>query len=241
MNNRYELIFFDADETLYDYKKCEETAFHLTLQEFNILGGKKRHLIYEGYMKINAELWNQYHQGRIKKEHVLKERWNILFQQFALKLDGHSFGEQYLYHLSNQSFLIKNAEEVTQQLSRYCKLAIITNGVSNVHRKRLETLSLQPFISNIVISGDHAHDSNFRKPYYKIFEFAHFQTAANVPIYKILMVGDTLNSDIAGGINYKVDTCWFNPTKQVNQSDVIPTYEIEDLKDLINIVIGETT
>lgn len=238
MSYKYKLIFFDADETLYDYKMCEQNAFFMTLQELSVLDTDKYPFIYDEYAKINADMWKKYHKGEIKKEQVLKNRFDILFSRWELELDVAMFGERYLEILSNQDFLIQNAECVLKQLSYHCKLAIITNGVSSVHRNRLQRSLLKPFISNIFISGDQGNDPDFQKPNSKIFKFAHLQTAPDIPIDQILMVGDALNSDIMGGINYNIDTCWFNAAHQVNQSHIVPTYEIDELQSLIKIITG---
>ena len=234
---KYDLVFFDADETLYDYKKCEENAFFQTLNEF-CPEKKENHLsMYKYYQEINSFLWNEYHLGKIKKDYILKVRFEKLIEKSGLQTDPRIFGKKYLLNLSDQSFLIKSAIYLTEELSKFCKLVIITNGVSNVQHTRLSKSAIKSFISAIIVSGDHPNNPKFQKPNIEIFEYAHIKYGSKIPKDKILMVGDSLISDVAGGINYGINTCWLNENQQINNTIYTPTYEITNLNLLLKIVL----
>ncbi|AFM11692.1 YjjG family noncanonical pyrimidine nucleotidase [Turneriella parva] len=237
---KYKIILFDADETLYDYKKNEATAFTLALRDKTELDPSKFAALYQAYVRINESLWKSYHNGEITKEKLLTDRFSILFHEFNLSGNSAEFGEYYLSLLGDQNFLMPDAEQVCARLSESCTLAIVTNGVSSVHKKRLNNSSINPYIAAIIVSGDFPEKKDFQKPNPVIFEYAHQLIDAGTPKEQILMIGDSLTSDVAGGIRYGIHTCWFNARQESNTTDFKPTYEINNLKELFPIAAEQT-
>jgi YjjG family noncanonical pyrimidine nucleotidase len=238
MKARYEIVFFDADDTLYDFKKCEEMAFLVTLREWSLAYHEEPARIYARYAEISDCLWRKYQNGEMEKKHVLTNRFRYLFEEFGIVADAKVFGDAYLANLGMQNHLMQNAEKVVRELSSSCIVSIITNGVSSVHVERLKNSTIRNFVSHLIVSSDEEGENSFRKPHPRIFEYAHRLSEANVPKGKILMIGDSLEGDIAGGNNYGVDTCWLNQAMQENYTEHIPKYEINDLANLFPIVYG---
>lgn len=239
MAAKYDLIFFDSDETLFDYRQCSKYAFIDTLSRYSYLDQDKCIAAFEEYEKINDALWIKYHNGEIEKATLLHERFETLFKKMNLKIDSEEFNSKYLVNLSYQSFMMPNAEIVIKDLFNYCKLVIITNGVASVHENRLKSSPINQFISEIFVSGNYGNNSNYKKPNALFFQFAHQQTLPNIPLDRILMVGDSILSDIGGGNAYGIDTCWYNSKKERNELNILPTYEISDLYGLLELVKEE--
>ena len=236
MNNiKYDIIFFDADETLFDYKRSEKDSFKKTLIELFRIKNIKAQKIYERYSLINEKLWDKYHQNIISKKEVLDTRFFILFNEIKMKVDLILFNKIYMENLSNSHYLMPNAIETLSQLSKYCTLGLITNGVASVQRKRIKNSPLKHFLKTITVSGD-IKDEKFSKPNKLIFNYAHKKIDLKIKHSRILMVGDNLISDIKGGINYNIHTCWFNPFCKINSTSIKPTYETSSLLELIKIV-----
>lgn len=127
------------------------------------------------------------------------------------------------------------ALEVLEQLSHY-RLVIMTNGFGEVQTSRLKNSDLDQHFDHIVIS----EEAGYQKPDPGIFEFAFSEIGVEAKENAII-VGDSLTSDIQGGINYGIDTIWFNPSAKKNESAVEPTFEIRDLVEIIDIVNGSFT
>jgi len=233
----YDLLFFDADETLFDYKKSEETAFYLTLDEFVVVDIGLKHAVYQSYQVINKGLWVQYQTGQIDKETLLRVRFELLQEKWPIEFDACQFSHRYLEHLANQSHLLHDAVRVIAELSKHCRMAIITNGVSTVQHPRLKQSALAGYFPIMVVSDDQPQNPKFHKPNTAIFEHTFAACGGGVPREKILMVGDSLVADIAGGINYGIDTCWFNEYGAVNESPFAPTFEISNLNALLALVL----
>jgi len=238
MKPRYRIVFFDADDTLYDFRKCEEMAFLMTLEEQGMACCDEPARIYARYAEISDRLWKKYQNGEMEKRDVLTNRFHYLFREFGLICDARAFNESYLLNLGAQNHLIQNAERVVRTLSRSCIVSIITNGVASVHVQRLKNSTIRNFVSHLVVSSDAEGENHFRKPHPHIFEYTHRLSEASVPKEEILMIGDSLEGDIAGGNNYGVDTCWLNPGRQDNPTPHIPKYQISNLGSLVSIVYG---
>lgn len=226
---KYELILFDADDTLFDFKKAENYAFDKTFEELKIQYDREKCRIM--YDEINKSLWKEFENGCITSEALRIERFERLFKKLNLIYDSTKASDLFVYYLSESSFIFKESLEILQHLHKKYKLAIITNGLSQVQNKRLKNSKISHFFDAYIISDD----IKIAKPDPKIFEYA-----LNIMNHKdkstVLVVGDNLSSDIKGGINTHIDTCWFNINRCINHTDIKPTYEIHDLLDLKNIL-----
>jgi 2-haloacid dehalogenase len=224
---KYETIIFDADETLFDFKKSEKEAFKHSMLEFNFPYDEAIHL--KTYQAINTKIWKEFEEGLITQEELKIQRFIRLKEELKLEFDVNQFAKAYMRHLAQASFLFEESYALVKRLSLRYHLVMITNGLKDVQDLRIKRSTIAHFFQNITVS----EEVGVSKPNPKIFEYA-----LNEPIdrSKILMVGDSLTSDIQGGINYGIDTCWINLLKKENTSSIKPTYEIHQLTDLINIL-----
>ncbi|MCR1950958.1 MULTISPECIES: YjjG family noncanonical pyrimidine nucleotidase [Clostridium] len=226
---KYEVILFDADETLFDFKKSEKYAFEQAILEFNIDYREDYHL--KIYSDINTAIWKEFECGLITQEKLKVERFRRLSNKLKIKFDEISFSKSYLKHLSHSSFLYGESANIIETLSKNYKLAIITNGLSDVQSNRIRKSSIAKYFDDIVIS----EEVGISKPTPKIFEITLNNLNYNDKS-KVLMVGDSLTSDIQGGVNFGIDTCWYNPNKILNKTTLKPTYEISELLDLYEVL-----
>lgn len=226
---KYEVIIFDADETLFDFKKSEKCAFENAMLEFNIEYNESYHLkIYE---EINNALWKDFENGLITQEKLKIERFRKLSDKLNINFDPVEFAKCYMKHLSKASFLYKDSTSLIEDLYKEYTLIIITNGLRDVQNNRIRRSTIGKYFEEIIIS----EEVGVSKPNAEIFEIA-LRNTTFTDKSKILMVGDSLTSDIKGGLNFGVDTCWFNRKKTLNKTEINPTYEISNLLDLKNIL-----
>lgn len=224
----YEVIFFDVDNTLFDFSKSEQIAFTQTFYDYNIQNDL--HMFEKTYQKVSDVLWEDLENGEITLKDLGPERFKRLFSEHDLKMDGTIFNEDYLSHLGKQYHLMEGAEEVIGALA-HKRLGIITNGFAEVQHSRISHSNLAGYFEEIIVS----EEVNASKPQPQIFEYA-FEKMNLKDRSKVLMVGDSLTSDIQGGINYQIDTCWFNPNQEENPTNIQPTYEINHLEELLDII-----
>lgn len=237
---QYEVILFDADDTLFDFQQNETAAFLEICGQFEIDHERAEADLLPVYRKISSELWSYYYKHQISKQFLFIERFDLLFSHFKLQISSTDFNEKYLSCLAKQPHLISDAEKVCQKLHDFgCHLAIITNGAPDTHRQRLQQAPLGKFIQHVIASDENPTAETFRKPYPEIFSYAHRVIAPDLLHEKILMVGDSLESDIQGGINYGIDTCWFNRNSLINDTPWQPTHQIDQLIGLLSIAIRE--
>jgi len=225
----YDILFFDADETLFDFVKSQKIAFQKTMADFNLLYSESIHL--KRYDEINQNLWRAHDLGLISQEQLKVERFNQFRESFHFSFDAKAFSLRYLYHLGNGSYLYDESASLILSLSKNYRMGIITNGLQVVQESRICKSEIASFFETIVIS----EVVGFSKPNPRIFEIAMESMAINDK-KKVLMIGDRLGSDIKGGNAFGIDTCWYNPKKQEQSKEIIPTYEIDQLSALLTIL-----
>ena len=226
---KYEIIIFDADETLFDFEKSEKDALKNTILEFNIEYDENYHL--KVYKEINSAIWKELEDGLITQKKLKVERFKRLSDRLKAEFDEVQFTKAYTKHLSNASFLYDDSITIVENLHKDYRLSMITNGLKDVQDNRIRKSIIAKYFEDIVVS----EEVDVAKPDPKIFEHA-LNNIKHTDKSKVLMVGDSLTSDIQGGINFGIDTCWFNPNKIINKTGINPTYEISNLMELKNII-----
>ena len=225
---KYQWLLFDADGTLFDYDRAEA---HALSESFAQIGYPFEEKYLSEYRHINGSLWQAFEQGGIKQKRLKVERFELLCQAFGVTLNPALLSQLYLEHLSRGTFLIDGAEETLKALINHYNLAIITNGLKDVQRPRIASSSIHSYFPVIVIS----EEVGAAKPDKKIFDIA-FQRMGDPQREEVLIIGDSLTSDIAGALNYGIDSCWFNPGRQQRPVGLNIRYEIDELNDLIGLL-----
>lgn len=226
----YTTIIFDIDDTLMDFALSEHAALQNTFNDFEMPNGFID--MHDSYRAISKVLWHDLEQGNIALRELGVERFRRLFLEHQTDKDPLDFSSTYLNYLGKEAHLMAGALEVLEQLS-HCQLVIMTNGFGDVQKSRLHNSALTDHFDHIVIS----EEAGYQKPNPGMFDYA-FSKIGNAAKSKTIIVGDSLTSDIQGGINYGIDTVWFNPKGKNNESAIQPTYEIKDLLEIIDIVNG---
>lgn len=226
---KYDIIIFDADDTLFDFKKSEKEAFKNAMMEFKFNYEEDYHL--NIYKEINRAIWKEFEDGLITQKELKVERFKRLSKKLEVEFDVDLFAKTYMKHLSYASFLFEDSISIVENLYEKYRLLIITNGLTDVQENRIRKSEIAKYFEAIIIS----EEAKVSKPDPEIFEIA-LKNIESVDKSKILMVGDSLTSDIQGGINYGIDTCWFNLYGHENKKNIKPTYEISQLMDLYKVL-----
>ena len=224
----YRYLLFDADGTLFDFERAEAEALRQTLHLHELQWSVRARDLYRD---INQNLWQEFEQGLISKDRLQIERFKRLLEQVPLPGDPEVINTSYVNELGRCSFLFDGAEDICRRLSDHHKLAIITNGIAGVQYPRFEKSPLAAIISDLFIS----EEIGYQKPQAEFF--THVLAALQIEDRKsALVIGDSLTADIMGGINAGIDTCWYNPRHLPQDSLIRPTYEIDRLEALFNLL-----
>lgn len=227
--NRYHWLLFDADGTLFDYEMAEAKALKATFMDFQLPYGPATT---EKYREINHQIWQDFEHGLITSAALRTTRFERLFESVQVQADAAPFSARYLQHLANASDLMPGAENVIRKLKEHYRLAIITNGLKDVQYPRLEGSAIGAWFEVIAVS----EEVGAAKPDPRFFEAA-FQRMGQPPRETALVIGDSLSSDIRGGVYYGLDTCWFNPTGSTPDPEIQPTHQIARLDELLTLLL----
>ena len=226
---KYEILLFDADNTVLDFDSSEEQALS---RAFCDMGLEFSQNTLSTYRKNNVSQWQLFEKGLLTKQQVLINRFILTFEDLHLpkdKLD--KVATLYEEYLKFGFFVVPHADEVLSQLRTTCQLYVVSNGVAEIQNSRMKGSGLEKyFIARFV-----SETVGYPKPQIEYFDYC-FAHIDNFDKRKTLIIGDSLTSDIQGGVNAGIDTCWFNPTHVENNSQLRPTYEIDDLRQLFDIV-----
>jgi YjjG family noncanonical pyrimidine nucleotidase len=225
----YDVVFLDADGTVWDFKASQKIAFRTVMKAFGVI--QDLDAIYLRYHEINEELWVRLEQGSIKKEELRVKRYEEVFREYGLKLPAEQVSQAYLTLIAQGKDLIDGAEEICRYLSQRYRLVMVTNGMTETQHSRMDGSILEPYFEKMIVSDDIA----IAKPDPRIFEYA-MDAIAFKDKDKVIMIGDSLSADIAGGHAFGIDTCWVNPSGKVNERGFSPTYEIRDIRNLKEIL-----
>lgn len=220
----YDILLFDADRTLLDFDKSEWMALKQVFSEYGVLFNEEVHC---DYVIINHKLWDQHELGLISRERLIYKRFEDLFAKKRIEINVVEFEDRYQFLLSEKAYIIDGALELVRDLSGKYEIYIVTNGVTETQMKRLVSTGIAEYVRDIFISGE----IGYQKPSKEYFENV-FERMDPFQKDRAIIIGDSLTSDIKGGNNAGIDTCWYNPNKLQRVKGVEVTFEIDNLEML---------
>ena len=226
-----EFLFLDLDDTILDFHKAERIAISKTFQTFGL---EPTEAVLDRYHVINRQHWERLEKGELTREQVLQGRFEVLFREMGRRADAAAIARTYEHNLSIGHYFLPGAREALDALGKHCRLYLASNGTASVQQGRLTSAGLYPVFEKVFVS----QELGFNKPSIEFFNACTRQIPGYDP-KKAMMVGDSLTSDIQGGINAGMATCWVNPTHAPGRSDIRPDYEIGALSELEELLIKE--
>jgi len=225
---RYETLLFDLDHTLLDSDASEIAAYAHTMELIGLADPDDH---FERYLRINHGMWAAVERGEIQPSEVRHRRFEQFVLEVGIDADPMAMADAFVWGLGAYGELYEGARELLDQLVGRARMAMVTNGLSDVQRARIERLDLGKYFDAIVISSE----VGATKPRPEIFDIAFEQLGAPAKETAV-MIGDSLTSDIRGGIDYGIDTCWFNWRSEVAPGDLAITHRITHLVQLPAVV-----
>ncbi len=224
---KYTSLFLDLDNTLLDFNKAEYYAAKKLFEKYGLPCDDNA---IKTYSSINYSFWKRFEKGEIEKQEIYENRFKVFCELYKTKANTAQMSKDYFINLSEGYYTLDGTFDILDYLkSKDYRLYATTNGMSLTQYKRIEKSGLGPYFDKVFVSEDAGH----QKPEKEYFEYV----LKNIPEKdksKILIVGDSQSSDILGGINVSIDTCWYNPKN--DKPKYIPNYEISDLLQLKEIL-----
>ena len=227
--SKYTTVLFDADATLFDFKKSEHFA---VIDCLNFAGLPATDEVIAKYSEINDGYWKKLERGEVTRGQLFTARWRDLIDFYSFDFDAQSIADLYPKKLAEKAFLMDGAEEICRALYGKVKLYIVTNGFARVQHGRFDESPLRKYFDGMFIS----EEVGAEKPSVEYFN-AVFASIPDFEKRRAIIIGDSLSSDIKGGINAGIDTCWFNPQGTSAPEGMDITYTISKLSEIENIVI----
>ncbi len=224
-----EFLFLDLDDTILDFHKAERIAISKTIREFGVEPTEEILTLYHG---INKWHWEQLELGNLTRAEVLVNRFGVLFEKLGREVDAPKCAKTYEINLSQGHYFLPGAEEAVDALSKKYRLFLASNGTAVVQKGRMTSANLYRFFETVFVS----QEIGYNKPSREYFE-ACFAQIPGFDREKAMIVGDSLSSDIKGGINAGIRTVWVNPDHK-DSGDIRPDYQIEALSQLEALLEG---
>ena len=226
----FEFLFLDLDDTILDFQKAEHIALSKTLRSFGL---EPMETVLKRYNLINKAHWEALERKELTREQVLVGRFQVLFEEMGIDAEPVQIARAYEDNLSIGHYFLPGAEEAVKALSKKYKLYLASNGTAKVQAGRLKSADISKYFAEVFVS----QELGVNKPSPEYFEKC-FARIPNFDKSKAIIVGDSLTSDILGGQNAGIATCWVNPHHKQGRADIRVDYEIEALSQLEELLEG---
>jgi len=225
-----EFLFLDLDDTILDFHKAERLAIAKTIGDFGV---EPTEQVLARYHVINKMHWEMLERGELTREQVLENRFRVLFEEMQVRVDATAVARCYERNLSIGHYFLPGAEEAVDALSKKYRLFLASNGTASVQKGRMTSANLYRFFEKVFVSQEIGHNKPSKAYFDKCF--------AQIPDFdpaRAMIVGDSLTSDIRGGNNAGMLTCWVNPAHAPRNPEIRVDYEIESLAQLEALLEG---
>ena len=226
---KYSVVLFDIDDTLLDFPRSEKEAL---CEAFMLSEVELNEEMITVYQKINYELWKALERGEIERDELMTRRFEDFAKFYGLDIDFLKVANDYLDCLGKKIYFIEGARELLDALYGKIRMYIVTNGLAKVQNSRYKLTGFDKIFDGMFIS----QEVGANKPDNRFFEYV----AEHIDGFekeKTIIVGDSLSSDIAGGINFGIDTCWYSAKGMTPK--IQPTYTVDSLDKVLPILLAE--
>lgn len=227
---RYKYLLWDIDGTILNFLAAERNAIKALFIRFRL--GECTDEMVDIYSAINVQYWQALERGEIQKKQMLVERFREFF--VSIKVDpqvAETFNEAYQIALGDTIVFNDNAPELLEELKQKYVLIAVTNGTKTAQSNKLDRSGLCRLFDYVFIS----EDVGAEKPDKAFFDYV-FEHAGIRDKSEAVIIGDSITSDIQGGVRSGIDTCWYNPHHDDNRLNMPVTYEIESLPEVLRFL-----
>ncbi len=227
MNNK-KIVLLDLDNTLIDFNEC---AKHSIIRSFEKHGFTYTEEVFTTFITENVKIWKKLEKGEITKADLRANRWNIILGKLGIDFDGTIIEEEFENGVAQGAYAVEGAYELLDYLYPKYELYIVSNGFRFVQESRLKIGDFRKYFKDIFLS----EDIGVQKPAKEFFDYC-FEKLGYPDKEDVILIGDSLSADIIGGLNYGIDSVWFNKNGDELPEDIKPAYVVDKLKEIENIL-----
>ena len=227
-NKQITTILWDNDNTLMDFEYSMHKALYACFEAFGL---EINEAIISRYEEINADYWKRLERGEITKSQLLNGRFTDLFKELGYEADVTEFRKLFQVELGSYYSYLDNSIDICRNLYGRVKQYIVTNGVEETQIRKIKSAGFYDLMEEIFISGV----VGYEKPRKEFFDYCLERIEEKDP-EKILIVGDSLTSDIAGGNHAGIRTCWYNPKGKKHGEEYHIDFEIDHLAQIYEVL-----
>ncbi len=214
----YTTLLLDLDDTILDFKKAERVALEKTLSSFSLMPSEE---VCARYSQINQLHWEMLERKELTREQVKLQRFEKLFSEHGIEVDSALCAKRYMENLACGHYFLPDAPQALEKLSKQYSLYLVSNGTYDVQMSRLKSADIIQYFQKIFISETVGADKPDPLFFSRVFE-----QIPNFDKEKTIIVGDSLTSDILGGMQAGITTCWVNASQKPPRSDIPADYTI---------------
>ncbi|MBE5906666.1 MAG: noncanonical pyrimidine nucleotidase, YjjG family [Lachnospiraceae bacterium] len=221
-------LFLDLDETIFDFKLAQEEALKRAFAQFDL---EPKPEVLERYDAINKYVWQLLEEQKATREEILVMRFRMLLEEYGIQRDAQALQDTYEEELGVGHFYLPGAKDFLDKVKGKYQLYLVSNGTASVQDSRIGSSDLSSYLDDIFVSETVGAD----KPSIAFFE----RCFAKIPPFlkeEAVIIGDSLTSDIRGGLNAGLHTIWFNHRRQQRRADIVPEYEACSYDEILQII-----
>ncbi|MGN0406750.1 MAG: 3-phosphoshikimate 1-carboxyvinyltransferase [Bacteroides sp.] len=221
-------VLLDIDDTIMDFGECSRRAVRNSLKRAGLVADDT---MIERYIVHNRHMWELLEKKTITRQELIDTRWKLFFEKENIDFDGTEFESLYREDLGKQHVLIEGATQLLEYLSSKYDLYMATNGVTATQKSRIDAAGIMKYFKDCFISEEIGDD----KPSKAFFDRC-MERMGQPPKENVMVIGDSLTSDMKGGFQYGLVTCWFNRNKCLNNLGIHCDYVVESFDDIMEII-----
>lgn len=228
------VILFDIDNTLLSFDQFVIETMKIGFEEFGI--GVYRDEMYEVFQQVNSGLWHKIENGELTLEQLKKQRWNAVFSALGKSADGEAFERYFRERLFESAIPVAGAIELLEALHGKYTLCVASNGPYLQQVNRLKRAGMLPYFSDLFISEEIGSSKPSEHFFNTCMERLRTRLQQSIQPSEVMIVGDSLSSDMAGGVRAGMKTCFYNPEKKPMTAELHLDYQVASLTEIQNIL-----
>ncbi len=222
------IVLIDLDNTIIDFNEC---ARHSIMGIFEDLGFHYDENVFETFITENVKIWKRLELGEIDKPYLRANRWNIILGKLGIEYDGTIIEERFENGVAKGAYPVEYAYELLEYLYKKYDIYVVSNGFRFVQESRVKIGNYDKYFKELFLS----EDIGIQKPDIRFFDYC-YEKIGCPPKEDLILIGDSLSADIQGGINFNVETIWFNKNNEPQNDTIKPTYTVNHLKEIEEIL-----
>ncbi len=228
------VILFDIDNTILSFDEYVKESMKNGFNKFGI--GVYKEEMFDVFTKVNNNLWHAIEKGELNFAKLQKIRWNMIFERLGITADGEAFEKYFREYLFNSAIHVDGAVELLKYLYGKYVLCVASNGPYLQQVNRLKVGGILPYFTDLFISEEMGCTKPSKEFFATCIERLNSKSEEKILPCEVMIIGDSLTSDMLGGMQFGMQTCFYNPNSKLVPEEIDLTYNVTSLKEIKDIL-----